>query len=302
MKFGQSQNPEIIDFRLPADDPWTAEILKQNNDQKPLTVYVGCAKWNKTDLKNFYPRGTKDELSYYSRQFNSIELNATFYGMPGREQVINWREKTPENFRFFPKVTQSISHMRRLNDVQILVDEYCDNISNFEDKLGIVFLQLHDNFGYKNYDRLVRFIENFPKAIPLAVELRNTEWFNNNSVSNEVYQLFEKHQIANILVDTAGRRDLLHMRLTTPKAFIRYVGANNPQSDRKRLDDWINRLKIWVDHGLREIYFFVHQNIEMESPFLSAYFIERLNKEFNLHLQIPTLLGPSGNSAQTLEF
>lgn len=301
MKFGQSENPEYIDFRLPTDDNRTLEILKQNDTSKPMNVYVGCAKWNKTDLKNFYPRGTKDELTYYSRQFNSIELNATFYSMPSRDQVITWRNKAPNGFRFFPKVTQSISHMRRLNDVKLLTDEYCDNISNFEDKLGMVFLQLHDNFKYKNYDRLVSFVENFPKAIPLAVELRNTEWFNDSAVSNEVYELFEQHQVTNIVVDTAGRRDLLHMRLTTPKAFIRYVGANNPQSDRERLDDWINRFKIWVDLGLRDIYFFVHQNIELESPFLSAYFIGRLNKEFGLNLQIPQLLGPVGNSNPTLD-
>ena len=149
MKFGQSANPENIDFRLPADDPKTEKILKQNDSSKPLNVYVGCAKWNKTDLKNFYPRGTKDELTYYSRQFNSIEMNATFYNMPSRNQVITWREKTPENFRFFPKITQSISHMRRLNDVEVLTNDYCDNISNFEDKLGMVFLQLNDNFKYK---------------------------------------------------------------------------------------------------------------------------------------------------------
>jgi hypothetical protein len=91
------------------------------------------------------------------------------------------------------------------------------------------------------------------------------------------------------------------MRLTTPKAFIRYVGANNQQSDRERLDDWIERFKTWVDQGLRDIYFFVHQNIELESPFLSAYFIERLNKEFKLNLQIPQLLGPAGSSNPTFD-
>jgi uncharacterized protein YecE (DUF72 family) len=290
MKFGTNENSDNIDFTLPQDDPKTYEILSKNTSPDPLKIYVGCAKWNKQDLKNFYPRGTKDELAYYSTQFNSIELNATFYNMPKPEQVVTWREKTPGDFRFFPKITQSISHMRRLNDVQSLVDEYCDSISHFENKLGMVFLQLHDNFGYKNYDRLVNFIEKFPKIIPLAVELRNTEWFNNASVSQEVYSLFEKNNITNILVDTAGRRDLLHMRLTTPKAFIRYVGSNVPQSDRDRLDDWIVRLKTWIEKGLRDINFFVHQNIEMESPFLSAYFIEKLNKQFDLTLQIPKLL------------
>jgi uncharacterized protein YecE (DUF72 family) len=290
MKFGGSENLENIDFRLPEDHPGTGKILRQNDSEKPLNVFVGCAKWNKQDLKNFYPRGTKDELAYYSQQFNSIELNATFYRMFDHEVITSWREKTPEGFRFFPKVNQSISHIKRLNEVQSLVEEYCDGISNFGEKLGMAFLQMNNNFGYKNYDRLVRFVENFPKAIPLAIELRNTKWFNDESIAIGIYELFEKHAITNVLVDTAGRRDLLHMRLTTPYLFMRFVGANDPQSDRRRLDTWIDRLKIWVDQGLRDIYFFVHQNIEKESPLLSGYFIEKVNKEFGLALQLPKLL------------
>lgn len=286
MKFGQVESPDTIDFKLPADHPRTKEILKKA-PAKPLEVYVGCAKWNKTDLKNFYPKGTKDELTYYATQFNSIELNATFYGMPAADQVINWKDKTPEGFRFFPKLTQSISHMRRLNNTDELVKEYCDNVSRFEEKLGMVFLQMHNNFGYKSYDKLVNFIENFPKAIPLAVEMRNTEWFNDEKIADEVFALFEKHGTTNVLVDTAGRRDMLHMRFTSPYAFIRYVGSNEPHSDRARLDDWIERLKAWADLGLRDIYFFVHQNIEKESPLLSAHFIEKLNKVLDVRLKIP---------------
>ena len=106
MKFGQSENPENINFLLPPDDPRTAKILKQNDPGQPMNVYVGCAKWNKTDLKNFYPKGVKDELAYYSTQFNSIELNATFYRVPSPDQVINWKDKTPEGFKFFPKINQ----------------------------------------------------------------------------------------------------------------------------------------------------------------------------------------------------
>ena len=289
MKFGKTDDHGNIDFTLPADCPETGEILRKNKPGKPLQVYVGCAKWNKHDLKNFYPRGTKDELGYYSTQFNSIELNATFYKVPSQAQVITWRDKTPAGFKFFPKINQSISHFQRLDDVQRLVTEYCDNISNFEGKLGMAFLQLRDDFGHKNYNRLINFVQDFPVVIPLAVELRNTEWFNNAQFSSEVYQLFETNNITNVLVDTAGRRDLLHMRLTTPIAFIRYVGANDQQSDRERLDDWVNRLSLWVTEGLRNIYFFVHQNIEMESPLLSAYFIEKLNKELKLTLHVPKM-------------
>ncbi|MGQ8335463.1 DUF72 domain-containing protein [Sunxiuqinia sp. A32] len=290
MKFGQVQNPENIDFNLPDDHKRTEEILKNKATNHDLNVYVGCAKWNRQDLKNFYPRGTKDELAYYSNQFNSIELNATFYRMFNADQIISWRNKTPDNFKFFPKINQTISHYRRLINVKDLTEEYCDYISNFEYKLGMAFLQLHDNFGYKNIDRLVSYIEEFPKAIPLAVEMRNTEWFNDEKIADQVCNLLEKHDKTNIIVDTAGRRDLLHMRLTTSVAFIRYVGANNAESDRSRLDDWIKRLKKWVELGLRDIYFFVHQNIERESPLLSSYFIDNINRELSTNLKKPQLL------------
>jgi len=286
MKFGRVERPELVDFSFPVDHPDTGRLLSKYKASDPLRVFVGCAKWNKQDLKNFYPRGTRDELTYYATQFNSIEMNTTFYRIPDREQVVAWREKTPEGFKFFPKVNQRISHIRRLKDVQPLVEEYCDQISHFEEKLGMVFLQLHSNFGYKNMDRLIGFVENFPKAIPLGVELRHPEWFGNPGYSDSICHLLESHGVTNILVDTAGRRDLLHMRLTTPTVFIRYVGANDPVIDRARLDSWIGRLKIWVGQGLREINFFVHQNIEMESPLLTAYFIEKMNKTFGLGLKI----------------
>ena len=293
MKFGSTENIEGEDFKLPLDHPATAGIISGSDASAPANIYVGCAKWNKKDLKNFYPRGTGDELPYYAAHFNSIELNATFYNMPKQEQIVTWRDKTPAGFKFFPKVTQSISHMKRLNNVETLTDEFCNNICRFEDKLGMVFLQLHDNFGYKNFDRLIAFVENFPASIPLAIELRNTGWFNDVAIAHELCQLFEQRNVTNIIVDTAGRRDLLHMRLTTPVAFVRYVGANNLASDRARLDDWVMRLANWLDKGLKEIYFFVHQNIEMESPHLAAYFIEELNKAVGLNLRKPTLLSNS---------
>lgn len=272
---------------MPKDDKRTAEILKQNKE--PLeTISVGCAKWNKTDLKGFYPRGMKDELAYYSTQFNSVELNATFYKMPSPEQVLEWKDKTPGDFKFFPKVNQSVSHYRRLKDVEEPVTRFTTAVLNFGEKLGMSFLQLHDNYKPKDFDRLESFVKEWPQEIPLAVELRNQEWFDDRQVFERTMSLFEAHNITNIIVDTAGRRDMLHMRLTTPNAFIRYVGAN-AESDYTRLDDWLLRLTEWKDAGLQNLYFFVHQNVEKASPLLSAYFIEKMNKAWNTDLKIPEM-------------
>lgn len=285
MKFGSVQNIEAIDFSLPPDHPDTAIVLGGKAEKK-LTVFVGCAKWNKQDLKNFYPKGIKDELEYYASQFNSIELNATFYQALGNAQFKNWRAKTPKDFKFFPKIPQVISHLKRLNNVKTLTDEFCNSLAEFEEKLGMVFLQMHANFKPKEFELLEKFIIEFPKGIPLAIELRNTEWFNTKAEADRVCKLFKKHKVTNIIVDTAGRRDLLHMRLTTPIAFIRYVGANH-ESDYTRLDPWIKRIAKWKKEGLKELYFFVHQNVEVESPALSAYFIDGINKKLELKLHVP---------------
>ncbi|MBK0381854.1 DUF72 domain-containing protein [Pedobacter sp. SD-b] len=288
MQFGKVNNPSEIDFSLPADDKKTVEVLKGNKRKKNFEVYVGCAKWNKTDLKGFYPKKTRDELAYYSTQFNSIELNATFYKIPDREQVITWKEKTPKDFKFFPKISNTISHFKRLSNISEPLTAYCDAISNFEEKLGMVFLQLHDNFKPKDFDRLQTFVTEFPKALPLAIELRNEEWFTDEKIAEEIFHLFHKNHVSNIIVDTAGRRDMLHMKLTTPRAFVRYVGANH-DSDYKRLDDWIERVVKWKSEGLQELNFFVHQNIEKASPLLSAYFIEKLNKALGINLHVPVM-------------
>ncbi len=295
MKFGQVDNPEKIDFTISPDHPDTASVLKtQTSKSKNLDVYVGCAKWNKQDLKNFYPRGTKDELAYYSTQFNSVELNATFYRLFPPATFDKWYATVPANFRFFPKLEQSISHFRRLKDVQEIVERNVANMSHLREKLEMPFLQMHDNFGPKDFDRVAAFAENWTYEAPLAIEFRHTDWYNDAAVSSELYDLLETCGITNVLVDTAGRRDLMHMRLTTPTAFIRWVGANEPESDRARLDQWIGRIAAWKEAGLRKLFFFVHQNAEQESPALAAHLIERLNKKIGTTLPIPKTLGSHG--------
>lgn len=288
MKFGQVPNPSLVDFTLPKDHYKTKEVLEKYTQNKELEIFIGCAKWNKTDLKGFYPKGVKDELGYYSTQFNAIEMNSTFYGLPSPEQVLTWKNKTPDGFKFFPKITNTISHYRRLIDVTEVVTQYASSIMYFGEKLGMVFLQLHDNFKPKDYDRLEKFVKDWPVEIPLAVELRNSEWFSDEEIFSNTCSLFEEHNITNIIVDTAGRRDMVHMRLTTSTAFVRYVGAN-ANSDFTRLDDWVERIISWKEQGLENLYFFVHQNIEEASPLLSAHFITQLNEKLKINLQIPKM-------------
>ncbi len=285
MKFGSVSSLKGLDLSLPKDHPDTLKTLG-GKEAKKIRIAIGCAKWNKTDLKNFYPKGTKDELVYYSGQFNSIELNATFYQSYGPEQYKKWKEKTPKGFRFYPKINGIISHSKRLNNVRSQVDIFCDAVVHLEEKLGMVFLQMRDDFKPKDYDRLETFLKDFPKGIPLAIELRSTEWFSTKKEGDRIFSLFKKYKVTNVIVDTAGRRDIMHMRLSTPKAFVRYVGAND-KSDYSRLDPWVDRISKWKKNGLKELGFFLHQNEEKESPLLAAYFTEKLNKKLGIKIHVP---------------
>lgn len=289
MKFGKVDNPGELDLSLPPDDPATSELLKKNGKQTNPKIYIGCAKWNRQDLKGFYPRGTKDELTYYATQFNSIELNATFYKVFPEQTVKNWFNKTPDDFRFFPKVSQAISQFRRLRNVEHNLEQYIYSIEKLEHKLEMCFLQMHPTFKPKDFDAVENFIKIWPKRIPLAVEFRHTDWYNYETVANELFHLFEENNISNNITDTAGRRDLMHMRLTNTSAFIRYNGANH-ETDYSRLDDWIERLITWIELGIENIYFFVHQNLEQASPLLSAYLIEKLNERLGREMKIPQIV------------
>jgi len=286
MKFGQVPDPSVIDFSIPETPEVTFDLLNHYKADQPMELYVGCAKWNKTDLKGFYPKGVKDELIYYSGQFNAIELNATFYNSPTQQQVETWKAKTPPGFRFFPKLPQTISHFGRLLNTDEKVRDFVDATVLFEEKLGMAFLQMHDNYKPKDFRRLEDFLHGFPKGYPLALEVRNQEWFSDPVVSKNLYTLLEETGVTNVLVDTAGRRDMMHMRLTTPVAFVRYVGANHP-SDYARLENWVATLKKWKEAGLQKLFFFIHQNVELESPLLAAHFIRNLNRELGTDLHVP---------------
>ena len=290
MKFGRVDHPELIDFTLPQDHPDTLRVLGGVTDQGRAELRIGCAKWNRQELRNFYPRGTRNELEYYSSQFNAIELNATFYRIFPLEQYRTWNRQSAPGFRFFPKVVQQVSHLRRLNDMAYpALENYLESTVNFGEKLGTIFLQMHPNFGPKNWDRVERFVMNWPSEFRLAVEFRHPDWFADETIAGELFELLEAHRMANIITDTAGRRDLLHMRLTNDEAFVRFVGANHP-SDYQRLNDWVERLDGWRHAGLKYLHFFIHQNMEQESPMLAAHFIERLNSRWDTGLKIPQTL------------
>ncbi|HVF46974.1 MAG TPA: DUF72 domain-containing protein [Pyrinomonadaceae bacterium] len=297
MKFGQVANPEEIDFTIPPDHPDTTRLLEATRTGD-MEVYVGCAKWNKKELQGFYPKGTKDELAYYSSQFNAIELNATFRRRIAPEQYKKWADDTPDGFKFCPKMGQFISHIKRLADTAEPVELFATSASHMGEKLGVPYLQMHDNFGPEHFARVEQFAEDWQYDIPVALELRKTDWHTDPFIKSELYDLLERSGIANVLVDTAGRRDLMHMRLTTPTAFVRWVGANH-DIDYARMDEWIERIAAWKAAGLSRLFFFLHQNVDINTVVYAKYFIPKLNERIGTNVHVPEILDQEDGAAKS---
>lgn len=293
MEFGKITSEELdsIDFRLPDDHPATRRILSQ--EQKTQTsFFVGCAKWGRKDwIGKIYPKGTResDFLDLYARNFNSIELNATFYKIPSYKQVTEWKSKVGKDFLFSPKISNSISHIHRLKNVQERLDWFLKGIAGFEENLGPVFLMLHPGMGPKSLDTIESFLQSLPSHIKVFVELRNEAWYSKDSF-DQVFAMLERNGVGAVITDVAGRRDCAHMRLTTSEAFIRFVGNDLHPTDYSRVDEWIQRLKFWMNQGLRRAFFFMHENTELYSPVIAKYAVEQLNRHCGANLPEPVFV------------
>ena len=297
MEFGRVTPGELeeTDFTLPPDPALTIKTLSASKNDKPFQVHVGCAKWGRKEwVGKIYPLKTKDAnfLDEYVKHFDCIELNATFYNVYPPATINKWKEKADSNpaFKFCPKFSQSISHIRRLKNADDITTIYYEGIMAFGDKLGPLFLQLSDNYTPKSLPELKAYLESLPKDVPVFVELRHKEWFADAIVRAQVFELFRQLNIGAVITDATGRRDVVHMELPTPHAFIRFVGNSLHRSDYARCDEWVERIKQWRNMGLQSAWFFMHQHDERYSPELADYVIEKLNKELGTQLQRPKFI------------
>ncbi|TGE19701.1 DUF72 domain-containing protein [Hymenobacter elongatus] len=295
MDFGRLSDLRYVDFCLPADHPDTAAVLRRAQAAPPAmpAIYVGCPIWtNKAWLGSYFPAGIKDAdyLHHYARQFNSIELNTTHYRIPDAPMVRKWREAVPEEFRFCPKLPQSISHTKELYNADELTTTFCRAISGLEQRLGVAFLQLPPTFGPEHLPRLERYLLDFPDYVPLAVELRHPAWFADAGLRDSVFAMLEALGKTLVLTDVAGRRDVLHQRLTTPVAFIRFNGHGLNSSDYTRATAWAERLAAWLQAGLHTVYFFVHQKDILHSPLWARFFLEKLQELTGLPVSLPRII------------
>lgn len=292
MEFGKvTNNIEQIDFTLPKSHPGSVKVLGEQK-AKQVKVYTGCPIWSDDNFPGkIYPSYAKprDYVKYYGRQFNSIELNISHYKQLDPMTIQRWVEVTPNDFKFFPKVQNVISHTPLLKFNADIMRDFLNNMKHFQQKLGMPFLQLPESYDSGKLNDLLTFLDEVAMS-DFAIELRHKSWFENELVLKQVCNYFYKNKLTFLILDTGGRRDVIHQRLTTKTAFIRFLANDLHPTDYTRINDWIKQLDNWIENGLEEIYFFVHTPTNALMPDIVGYFIKELNNVTGIRVTPPKIM------------
>lgn len=206
-------------------------------------IRIGTSGWHyKHWVGNFYPArtpGTK-MLAHYIQQFDTVELNNSFYHLPKRPALEAWRNSTPKGFCFAVKGSRFLTHMKKLKDPELGLSRFLSCAEILEQKLGPILFQLPPHWEV-DADRLRDFMGYLPTYHRYAFEFRNETWN-----TQEIYELLATHNMAYCVFDLAGYQspievtaDFCYIRLHGPGG--KYQGSYSQDALRR----WAERIEGW---------------------------------------------------------
>jgi len=142
-------------------------------------IRVGCSGWVYRHWRGlFYPEGLPQKRWFkrYSEEFDTVEINASFYRLPLASTFDGWREKAPPGFRYAVKANRFITHMKKLLDCEESVDTFIALARKLEHTLGPILYQLPPSL-HKDLGRLDAFLARLPRDIEQVVEFRHKSWY-----------------------------------------------------------------------------------------------------------------------------
>ncbi len=208
---------------------------------------IGCSGWSYKDWEGiFYPKGlaAKDYLGYYSKVFNCVEIDSSFYRVPNQFMVNQWRNNTPDGFVFSPKLPKKITHENKLKNSESNLVYFYSVLSKLKDKLGPIAVQLPPSVKLSTHEETMKeFISQLSPEFRHAIEFRHKSWF-----TPAVYSLLRKNNIAmvwtlNQYVESPPEvtADFVYLRMVGDREITEFKGIQRDRSeDMKR---WASAVK-----------------------------------------------------------
>ncbi len=208
-----------------------------------MEIRIGTSGWNYKHWRGvFYPTGLGPRrwLSYYTQFFDTVEVNATFYGTLKKETLTRWREETPEEFLFAVKASRFITHIKRLKEVKEALERFMDSIAPLFPKLGPILYQLPPSLRYDS-QVMEDFLGLLPQEFPATIEIRNASF-----KEERFLEQLRRYGVALCLSDTAGRYPSLWEEITTDFIYIRLHGSRRLYRScysEEELEHWAQKIR-----------------------------------------------------------
>ena len=229
-------------------------------------ILVGTSGFAYKEWKgSFYPEKlpAKKYLSYYAEHFHTTEINNTFYRMPTAKLCEGWYAEVPEDFSFTLKVSQRITHFKRLKNVDGDMDFFLDSAAALKEKLGPILVQLPPNFK-KDLEVLQSFLEKFAKQAKLAFEFRHQSWFD-----DELFALLRKHKTSFAVVEKEEGEAGVTPREVTG-SFV-YMRLRKGEYSDEEMFDWAH----WIRAQTVPVYCYMKH--DERAPVLAKRLLEALS-------------------------
>jgi uncharacterized protein YecE (DUF72 family) len=219
-------------------------------------IRIGTSGWSYdhwTDV--LYPPGmpAAKRLARYVEEFDTVELNASFYRWPRDDAFKSWRQRVPDGFTMSVKAHRGLTHFRRLKSPEPWVERFERCWQSLGDRAEALLVQLHPELA-RDDARLEHFLGLMPRSIPVAVEFRHPSWHD-----PAVFALLERHHAAYVVMSGAGlvcvpraTSDLAYIRLHGPEPASLYTGSYSDAELRR----WADRVMTWRDEGKRVVVYF----------------------------------------------
>lgn len=237
--------------------------MSPTNSAAVTQWYAGTSGYSYKEWRGpFYPPELSNDamLPYYAVQLPAVEINNTFYRMPRTHVLEGWHDAVGPDFRFIIKASRRITHQLKLQDAAEPVGYLAGKLGALGDKLGAVLFQLPP-YQRKDLDRLRRFLDVIPRALPTAFEFRHASWFD-----DEVLDALVEHG-RGLCVSDDGKLELPPRFVTTGWAYLR---LRQPGYSDAALREWISRVQ---ETGVATAYAFFKHEDEGAGPALARRFL-----------------------------
>src|SRR3954447_1667826 len=151
-----------MDSQLSAGERCSSETMDRTIVSN---IHVGCSGWIYKHWRGiFYPEGLPQKRWFerYAEEFDTVEINASFYRVPLASTFESWRDKAPPGFRYAVKVNRFITHMKKLLECREEVDRFVALARPLGETLGPLLYQLPPSLKL-DLARLETFLERLPR-------------------------------------------------------------------------------------------------------------------------------------------